>query len=315
MPLADDTIGLISRTRLLFNIATPSAVALFGLYCLAAAALNRRPPFLNIAKHPATVWTAALWLVWWLSVTAAYLSFLVNWTHYRVIMIILDAGDLMLLGAALLYCSGNNGISKKRLLLFPVTLGFLLVLYLIDSLTFSAGDSLFSTILVCQSAVLASIASLSVGYMFHVRWRSDSSFVFLFLAVGYSMLQVPAYLYVFLLKPHVIPLLAGPPPTFAHAGVQSLGSMLNFERLFLLLAIGKLPMAIFPIAFFASTADGRPNMQNAKFFPTEEHEETSVPMDDRIRRWLKGLTVLIFTSLVAALVKRFVDWYLSRPAP
>lgn len=212
---------------------------------------------------------------------------------YPILLLVLDLGDLALLGFVMAYCSGNKAFKTKRLILLPTIFVTILVFYGLNSFIFGERPTTFSLILISESAILASVATIMSGWAFLVRWGSLSAIVFFFITLGYSILQVPAYLHVFFFQPTVVRLLMQNTELTKFEEILKLEQMIDLNDVFLFLAGLKLLLAVFPIAFFLSTDGNTPkNFQEPKYFPHFEPGEKSSVHPKITKYLLKPFTVI-----------------------
>jgi hypothetical protein len=243
------------------------------------------PSFLNFKKYPSMAWGFVLWVAWWITFIIVYSNGMLpaaTVSNHPFILAVLDVGDLTLLGFAICYCSGDVQFSWKRLAPLPIVFLFFIAYYFTLSKIFkSPPNATFTIWLFAPSAVLANVSILSLGWAFLVRWGMKAIPLFIVAAI-YALAQLPAYLAAFLTMPKEY-------KEYANLLVGS-------EKIFAILAIGKLILAAYPLILFLSPEGYRPDMAQPKYWPSTE----PIPLHPYISRSLIwGLSILVAAFLGA----------------
>jgi hypothetical protein len=268
------------------NAGIAFTVFLFGIVLFLIAWLFKWPTFLRFERQQASTTSFVLWIMWWFSMFVAY-TFISNKDPipYGRMLLILDWGDLCLVGSVLAYAAGNETIRDKapcmRRLVFLIIIGLgYFAYYSFHVWRFANNQTLLSDILfISPSLVLANVAIVAFGWIFVARWGLVA-IPLLLLTVVYSALQLPAYTFVFLFKPHFLDpgILSIPEETInvlrfmgMEDTVNNLGNvnimLQKFINVFYALSFLKIILIAYPLFLWMSTTESDPKMEEEMFWP------------------------------------------------
>jgi len=274
------------------------------LYCVYV--IFHKPAFLSITAHKATAWGFTFWLMWWPTLIISY--YLIpeySTDQFPFVLWVLNVGDLCLLAFVIIYTGGDDNFRWRRLAPLVIALLVFSLHYCLHFMLVIRGghaSPFWSLVLISPSAVLANVAMFAMGWAFLVRWGLGGLLFFIISAL-YSIVQVPAYVNAFFIKPHFS-------LVFDH-----LHSELN--SVFYILAGVKVFLLAFPLSYFFSTREGNPVMKEQRYWPALDAIEGEAPpeINPRIKSallWmLPTVGAAILTAIIAALFEPVRQWFIQ----
>lgn len=271
---------MLSLTPEVLNSAIVLAVIVTCLVILLLHWFTGRIGFLNIQTNPCTTWGFGFWAGSWLTILLIY-RFLsaASTAAHPYMLILLDLGDLCLLACAIAYVSGNGYFKLRRLAPLPVMAGLFALFYLFVPAYFvPEGGATAALLSVSPSVVLAIVSALALGWAFFARWGL-TAVPFLLVVLVYAIAQMPAYIYVFVARPHQIE------------------DLMALEKILYWLGIGKVVLALYPLAFFFSTATLGQSLRNQAYWPSWGHRVRLTRGAGKVLMYLAHISAPVFIGL------------------
>jgi hypothetical protein len=148
-----------------------------------------------------------LWSGWWVSLIGLYLLFNAalpseptgetDLKLHGLALAVIDTGSASMLCLAIAYSKGLT-FSWKHVHRILYASAILIVWDIVTGQYYES--PLQRLVAIAPSSVLTNSWIISVGWAFYVRWGS-TAFPFLLLTIAYAALQLPAYLYAFVVEP------------------------------------------------------------------------------------------------------------------